>query len=169
MPPRPRAQLAEIGAAGARPAVDDAREPQGAVAEIDRGRDPLRPRRVGVEVVDEAAEIGVGRGVVDLADAVGDRRPLAGEPGERVAPDGAAGAVGEDVDPLGGGALGEQRDQVGEMGRGTDGAVDVARVAQEILRRRPGEEHDDRLAPGEMPICAACPAARSTVVLAPWT
>jgi hypothetical protein len=45
---------------------------------------------------------------------------------------------------------GEQRQQVGEVRRRPEGVADVARVAQEVLGRRPDVEHHDRVPPGEV-------------------
>ena len=51
----------------------------------------------------------------------------------------------------GAGVPGEERDQRREVRGAAEGVLDVAGVAQEVLGGRPGEEHDHRLAAGEMP------------------
>ena len=136
----------------ARPRLTTAREPERAVAEVDRRRHPpgVRARRRRGRRRSRGSRRPARRGRP--------RRPGRPPPAARapaapsaVAADRAAGAVGEDVDRARREVCaGEQREEVGEVRRRPEGVVDVARVAQEVLRRRPGEEHDDRVPPGEV-------------------
>ena len=61
------AEFAHVRPAGARRAVDHLGEPERAVVDVDGNRYPLGLVGIASHVVDESAEVGVGRRVIDFA------------------------------------------------------------------------------------------------------